>query len=117
MYESKHHQVAPFHIFAKRFALNLIFGFLTIGACLFAGMYGYHYFEKMPWIDAYENAAMILSGMGPIQDLKTNSGKIFAGSYALFSGIFFLLLIAMIFAPILHRFYHKFHFKKDNRND
>ena len=72
-------------------------------------MTGYHYSEDMPWIDAYVNAAMILSGMGPVTELHTNAGKIFAGSYALFSGIIFLVVIAVILAPLFHRFLHKFH--------
>ena len=76
------------------------------------GMIGYHYFEKMSWIDAYVNAAMILSGMGPVAELKTDTGKIFAGSYALFSGIVFLVVMALILAPALHRFLHKFHIEE-----
>lgn len=71
-------------------------------------MVGYSYYEEMNWVDAYENAAMILSGMGPVSTLKTDAGKIFAGSYALFSGIVFLVIIAVIIAPIVHRFLHKF---------
>jgi len=116
MYESRHKQVVPFHIFAKRFLLNLFVGFMVILVCLFIGMLGYHYFETMSWIDAYLNASMILSGMGPVQELKTDGGKFFAGSYALFSGIIFLFLIAMILTPILHRFYHKFHLKEDDKS-
>jgi hypothetical protein len=62
----------------------------------------------MTLVDAYENAAMILSGMGPAEPLKTDGGKIFAGTYALFSGIIFLIVIAIFIAPLFHRFFHKF---------
>jgi hypothetical protein len=72
-------------------------------------MMGYSYFEKMNGTDAFLNASMILSGMGPVSTLETEEGKIFAGFYALFSGIVFLVVIAIIIAPIFHRFLHKFH--------
>lgn len=62
----------------------------------------------MGLVDAFVNAAMILSGMGPLSPLKTEGGKIFAGFYALFNGIIFLVIIAIIFAPLVHRFLHKF---------
>jgi len=78
------------------------------------GMAGYHYFENLPWIDAFANAAMILSGMGPLGTLQTNSGKLFAGFYALFSGLIFIVIIALVFAPVVHRFLHKFHMEIDS---
>lgn len=87
---------------------------LGIGVVLFAliiGMIGYHFLEGMKWIDAFTNASMILSGMGPMGELKTSGGKIFAGCYALFSGVTFLSSVGLIFAPIFHRFLHKFHFE------
>ena len=99
----------PHHVFLKRLSRNLLIGFAVILLSLMIGMFGYHYYEAMPWIDAYVNAAMILSGMGPTTTLKTDAGKIFAGSYALFSGIIFLVIIAIIFAPVVHRFLHTFH--------
>jgi hypothetical protein len=72
------------------------------------GMIGYSHFENMNWVDAYINATMILSGMGPVDVLHTEGGKLFAGTYALFSGIIFLVVIAIIIAPVFHRFMHKF---------
>ncbi len=80
-----------------------------IGGSLFLGMCGYHYFEGMTWVDAFVDAAMILSGMGPVSPLHTSAGKVFAGSYALFSGIVFLVTVAIVFSPVIHRFFHKFH--------
>jgi len=117
MYESKNKKLAPTRVFARRFLLNFILGVLILFLCLWMGMFGYHYYEKMSWIDSYENAAMILSGMGPVQELKTSGGKIFAGTYALFSGIVFIFFMTIILAPILHRFYHQFHLSKDQPKD
>lgn len=117
MFETKHDKIASISIFIGRFLLNLGFGFVLIATCLLIGMWGYHHFENMSWTDSYVNAAMILSGMGPLHDLHTDAGKIFAGSYALFSGIFFLFLMAMIFAPVIHRLYHRFHVKEDDQDN
>jgi len=78
------------------------------------GIMGYHFFENLPWIDAFANAAMILSGMGPLSTLQTSSGKLFAGCYALFSGLAFLIIMGLVFAPVVHRFLHKFHLELDS---
>jgi hypothetical protein len=94
--------------FISRVLRNILIGFAVITFSLGLGMIGYGYFEGMSVVDAFLNAAMILSGMGPVSTLETNGGKIFAGFYALFSGIAFLLVIAIIIAPIVHRFLHRF---------
>lgn len=73
------------------------------------GMLGYAYFADLNWIDAFLNASMILTGMGPIDDMKTDAAKLFAGFYALFSGVAFLSIAAVLFAPIAHRFLHALH--------
>lgn len=78
---------------------------LSIGV----GTAGYHFFGKLPWIDAFLNASMILTGMGPVDHLDSNGAKLFAAFYALFSGVAFLGFVAILFAPIYHRFLHKFH--------
>lgn len=114
MYERRHHTLAPIGVFVKRIILNLFIGIIIILLSLGLGMMGYIYFEKMSVVDAYENAAMILSGMGPADNMKTVGGKLFAGTYALFSGIIFLVVIAIIFAPVFHRFFHGF-LIKDSR--
>ena len=77
-------------------------------------MAGYHFLEKMSWLDAFANAAMIPSGMGPLGPLQTNAGKFFAGCYALYSGLALITSIAVIFAPVFHRFIHKFHLETEN---
>lgn len=102
----------PAHLFLRRLSRNLFIGLAIIAVSLVIGMMGYHHFEKMDWVDAYVNAAMILSGMGPVTTLDTDAGKIFAGTYALFSGIVFLVVIAVIFAPVVHRYLHKFHMEE-----
>lgn len=103
------HHLMPTDQFLRRLSRNLMIGTGIIGVSLSLGMLGYHHFENMTWISAFENAAMILSGMGPVDIVKTVEGKLFAGTYALFSGIVFLVVIAVIFAPVIHRFFHKFH--------
>lgn len=108
MYEGRHLPVAPEHVFKKRIFRSLFIGVAIILFSLGLGMTGYCYFENMDLADAYENAAMILAGMGPVDTIKTLGGKIFAGTYALFSGIIFLVVIAIIGAPIFHRFFHRF---------
>lgn len=73
------------------------------------GTAGYHVFGRLSWIDSFLNASMILTGMGPVDHLDTYAGKLFASFYALFSGVAFLTFVAVLFAPIYHRFLHRFH--------
>ncbi|MEY4762135.1 MAG: hypothetical protein RLZZ200_1991 [Pseudomonadota bacterium] len=84
-------------------ALLLILGSLLIG------MLGYMHFERLPAVDAFLNAAMLLGGMGPVDLPHTVSGKVFAGLYALYSGLLFLVTAAVLFTPVLHRLLHRFH--------
>jgi len=88
---------------SARIALGLV------AVSLFVGMLGYHAFEGMPWIDAFVNASMILSGMGPVGELHSTGGKLFAGLYALYSGFALLTIAAVLLAPVIHRFLHRFH--------
>lgn len=113
MFEKRHQPLAPTTIFIARLVRALIFGLLLVVIGEGIGMLGYHYFEKMSWVDAFANAAMILSGMGPLTPLNTFAGKIFAGLYALFSGLAFILVVGIIFAPVLHRYFHRFHLDTD----
>ncbi len=91
--------------------LTLTFFGLAIGVA------GYAMFEGMSLVDAYVNAAMILSGMGPVSELKTTSGKIFAGSYAIFSGLVIVIAAAFVLAPIFHRVLHRFHVETAREKD
>lgn len=91
-------------------SMTLAFCFILIS--LLFGMWGYHHFESLGWLDAYLNAALILSGMGPLSVPKTDPGKIFEGTYALFSGIVFLVSVGIILAPIFHHFFIKLHLEE-----
>jgi hypothetical protein len=73
------------------------------------GMLGYVAFERMTWIDAFLNASMLLGGMGPVNPPQTDAGKLFAGFYALYAGLVFIVTAAVLFAPLLHRVLHRFH--------
>lgn len=108
-YEKHQQPLASRQAFLFRLLRSIFFGVLLIVLAELVGMLGYHYFESMTWVDSFANAAMILSGMGPLTPLQTNAGKIFAGFYALFSGLAFILVIGIVFAPVVHRFFHKFH--------
>ena len=85
-----------------------IVGTLVLGA-LGIGAIGYHTLDGLSWLDASLNAAMILTGMGPVSPVSTPGAKIFAIGYALFSGVFFLTVVAVLLAPALHHFLHRFH--------
>jgi hypothetical protein len=108
-YERVSEPVARLPHYLRRQLRSLGVGILLIAVALYAGMLGYHKFVGLSWIDAYENAAMILSGMGPLAAPTTVAGKMFAGTYALFSGIAVLAIAGVIAAPLVHRFLHRLH--------
>src|SRR6185503_5571573 len=93
----------------------LLLGCSLLAVALGIGMIGYHFLEHLAWLDAFANAAMILSGMGPLAPLETSAGKFFAGCYALFSGLLFLSVAGIILAPLAHRLLHKFHLEAMER--
>lgn len=82
---------------------------------LMIGIAGYHFLERLPWLDSFLNASMILGGMGPVDTLNTAAGKFFAACYALFSGLVILAVAGVAFAPVVHRFLHKFHLESESR--
>ncbi len=92
-----------------RLALQAVRALGLVAVALGIGILGYHHFEGMSWIDALVNAAMILGGMGPVGELHTNAGKVFAACYALFSGLAFIVIVGVLFVPVVHRFLHRFH--------
>ncbi len=116
MYEPKFVKPIPVHKFYKRLLSHFVVSSALILVSLLIGMMGYHFFENLNWIDSFINASMILGGMGPIEIPQTIAGKIFAGFYALYSGIIFLVAVAVIFAPVFHRIFHLFHWKEENEN-
>ena len=82
-------------------------------ASLMVGMVGYEHFERLPWRDAFLNAAMLLGGMGPVDAPRPDGGKVFAGLYALYAGLVFLVTVALVLTPIVHRILHRFHWEQD----
>ncbi len=115
VFEHRSSPLLPRPQFVHRLARSGLFAALIIVVSLLVGMAGYHWFEQMPWIDAFANAAMILSGMGPVNPLKTDGGKIFAGMYALYSGLALIGVAGVIFAPAVHRFLHRFHLDEESK--
>lgn len=111
-YEKKHEPVAPRRHFAHRMLLAFALWWALAAIGLVIGIAGYAYFEGMSLVDAYVNAAMILSGMGPLGQLHTTGGKIFAGSYAIFSGLVIVVATGFVLAPIFHRVLHRFHVER-----
>jgi len=87
---------------------------LLVGGAWAIGILGYKLLEGMSWIDSILNAAMILGGMGPVNPLQTDAGKLFASFYALFSGVIFLVAVGVFVTPIFHRFLHRFHLEAES---
>src|SRR5215475_7051206 len=116
-FEAKHEPLLPPAEFALRVTRNFAVASALIGVSLVGGILGYHFIEGMEWIDAFANAAMILSGMGPLEPLKTWGGKLFAGLYALYSGLVLVLASGIVLAPLLHRMFHCFHLEEEERKD
>jgi hypothetical protein len=115
MFEQRRKPLLPRRAFYARVARSVALAVAIVMVSLGIGMAGYHGFEGLSWLDAFLNAAMILSGMGPVATLQTAGGKLFAGCYALFSGLALITTLAVIIAPLFHRFLHKFHMEADSR--
>lgn len=117
MYESRFQPLAPRRVFYMRFLRNLVVATEILGVCLAIGILGYHYTANIPWIDSLHNASMILSGMGPVVEIKTTIGKLFSSFYALFSGVAFITNIGIILAPAAHRLFHRLHLQVEGDDD
>ena len=106
----RHHRpLPPRKVYILRLARSTSVALSILAAALGVGMLGYHGFEGLNWLDSFLNASMILAGMGPANELHTSGGKVFAGCYAIFSGIVFLSMTAMLLSPVAHRFLHRMH--------
>ena len=114
MFESRKQQPLPIPKFIRRISICLASAASILGFALLVGLIGYHFIAGFSWVDAFLEASMILTGMGPIGTLKDTGSKIFASLYALFSGLIFLTCIAVILAPVLHRILHKFHIDEED---
>jgi hypothetical protein len=116
VFEHRSSPLLPRQAFYRRVINCFLLSQAVVTVALGIGMAGYHFFEKMGWVDAFENAAMILSGMGPVSTLQTDAGKIFAGCYALFSGLMLITVTGIVLAPVVHRALHKFHLESGRKN-
>lgn len=112
-YERRGDPLASRGVFYRRLAINGISAIILVLISLFVGMAGYHWIAGLAWIDAFQNAAMILSGMGPVDELRDSGAKLFAGLYAIYSGLALVATAGVIIAPILHRFLHRFHLEDE----
>ncbi|MFH1523694.1 MAG: hypothetical protein ABIF04_01910 [Chloroflexota bacterium] len=114
MYEHRNQPLLPRAVFFKRLVVHVAVAFGIIFGSLGIGILGYHLIEGLAWIDSLLNAAMILGGMGPVDVLHTTAGKLFASFYSLYSGIVFLVIAGIVFAPVFHRFLHRFHLEVES---
>lgn len=105
----RHRPLPPKAHFIRRVAWRALVAVGVIGGSLLLGASGYHFTEGLSWLDATLNASMILTGMGPVNELHTDGGKVFAIVYSIFSGVVFLVMAGILFGPVLHRFLHRFH--------
>jgi|SRR6185369_8601407 len=112
MYETRQEHPISAGAFMRRMGghVLVVLGLLVLS--LGAGMLGYMHFEHLAWRDAFLNAAMLLGGMGPVDPPKTDGGKLFAGLYALYAGLLFIVTAALLFTPIVHRLLHRFHWSE-----
>ena len=113
MFEQKTDDLLTRKSFLLRVARSFGVTLLIVAFSLAIGSAGYHQFEGIPWVDSLLNAAMILTGMGPVDEMHSTAGKLFATFYALYSGIAFLSIMAVMLAPMIHRGLHKFHLDED----
>ena len=117
-FETRRQRLASPEVYRRRLVAAGTVGLAMIAVSLAIGVAGYHWFESLGWLDAFLNAAMILSGMGPVNAPQTPAGKLFAGLYALYSGLAVLAIAAIVFAPVIHRILHRFHIEEgDKKSD
>jgi hypothetical protein len=112
VYESKSNAPVSRHRFIRRVLNHAAAAATLLLISLAIGMAGYEHFEGLAWRDAFLNAAMLAAGMGPVDAPRTKAGKLFAGVYALYSGLVFLVTAGLIFAPVVHRVLHRFHWER-----
>ena len=98
--------------FIRRLLRHMGVAMALLAVSLAGGMAGYVVFEKLSWVDAFLNASMLLGGMGPVNAPQTEAGKLFAGFYALYAGLVFIVTAALVLTPVLHRVIHRFHWDK-----
>jgi hypothetical protein len=114
MFEHHRSPLLPAAAFVRRMARFAASSGLIVSGALALGVAGYHGVAGLPWVDALLNAAMILTGMGPVDRMDTSAAKLFAAAYALFSGVAFVTTVAVLFAPLVHRFFHRLHLELED---
>ena len=114
MYESYKDEPLDRAQFARRMGRHFLLAAALIGGSLGGGMVGYVVFEHLSWLDAFLNAAMLLGGMGPVNAPQTSAGKLFAGCYALYAGLVFIVTAAVLATPLLHRVLHRLHWDDED---
>jgi hypothetical protein len=115
--ESKNEPLLPAPAFARRILIRAAVAAGVVAVSLAIGTVGYHLLADLGWVDSLYNAAMILTGMGPVAPLKTDGAKLFATGYALFSGVIFLASVGFVLTPMLHRALHRFHLDEHDDDD
>ncbi len=115
-YERLSQPLATRAVYMKRVAANLGLAGSLMLVSLVVGMGGYMHYGPMGWDDAFANASMIMSGMGPLADMKTTGGKLFEGAYALYSGLFLIISASLILGPVVHRFLHQMHLADEDES-
>ena len=115
MYEHRNHPVLSAHRFALRLMVNVGVAGVIVALSLVVGICGYEHFEKLRLREAFLNSAMLLGGMGPIKTQLTPGGQMFAGFYALYSGLVFIVTAGVLLAPVVHRFLHTMHCDLEDR--
>jgi hypothetical protein len=113
MFEHRSEPLLPSHRFFWRVILFVGISAALASIALGIGVLGYHYLGGLPWIDALVNASMILGGMGPVDPIKSQVGKLFVSAYALFSGLLFIGAASLVLTPFVHRVMHKLHMEED----
>ena len=111
MYEHRSHRPLSQAAFLVRLLRHFALAALLLAASLGLGMLGYQHYEHLEWHDAFENTCMLLGGMGPVNAPLTDDGKLFAGFYALYAGLVFLIAVGIVLAPMVHRLLHTFHWE------
>lgn len=113
-FESKKQQVIPMKEFLKRLMTYSFYASIIVFFSMAIGVLGYMYFADTNFIDSFHMSALILTGMGPVVEMKTTAAKLFSSFYALYSGVAFLTMIATFLAPILHRLLHILHLDEED---
>ncbi len=117
MYESRSEPLISRRAYVARLARSVVAASGLIAASLAVGVAGYHWLGCLGWIDSVQNASMILGGMGPVDRIDSDVGKLFASAYALFSGFALLSSVAVVLVPMVHRLMHRFHLQTPESDD